>query len=126
MKHSAKILSLLMVLMMAFGMVTLFAMNPTEVHATASGSFKKVTSTDDLEDGGQYLIVYEAGKVAFNGSLSTLDAVKNTVAVTISNSEITATDQLSNATFTLEKSGDNYTIKSKSGYYIGQTSNANG
>ena len=28
--------------------------------------------------------------------------------------------------FTITKSGDNYTIKSASGYFIGQTSNANG
>ena len=55
-----------------------------------------------------------------------MDAVSNTVAVTISSSEIAATDALKNATFTIAKSGSSYTIQSKSGYYIGQTSNGNG
>ena len=44
--------------------------------------FKKVTSTANITD-GEYLIVYEDGSVAFNGSLETLDAVENTVSVTI-------------------------------------------
>ena len=45
--------------------------------------FVKVTSVP-LDWSGEYLIVYEAGNVAFDGSLTTLDAASNTVPVTIS------------------------------------------
>lgn len=84
--------------------------------------FVKVTSTP-TDWSGEYLIVYETGNVAFNGSLTTLDAASNTVAVTISNNKIEATDALLQSTFTITADG---TIQSKSGYYIGQTSDANG
>ena len=87
--------------------------------------FVKVTSAPS-DWSGTYLIVYESGKVAFDGSLTTLDAAKNTKSVTISNDKIEATDAMKAITFTITKSGTNYTVKSKSGYYIGQTSNANG
>ena len=83
----------------------------------------KSTPTDWL---GTYLIVYETGKVAFNGDLTSLDAVSNTVSVTLNNGKIAATNDLKKATFTIAKSESNYTIKSASGYYIGQSSNANG
>ena len=83
-----------------------------------------VKVTTDLTDwSGEYLIVYEGGKVAFDGSLTELDAVSNTVGVTITNSKITG--DYSKNTFTIEKSGENYIIKSASGYYIGQTTDAN-
>ena len=87
--------------------------------------FVKVTSAPS-DWSGTYLIVYESGKVAFDGSRTTLDAASNTKSVTISNGEIEATDAMMAITFTITKSGTNYTVKSKSGYYIGQTSNANG
>ena len=45
--------------------------------------FVKFTSVP-LDWSGEYLIVYEAGNVAFDGSLTTLDAASNTVPVTIS------------------------------------------
>ena len=89
----------------------------------ASGKYVKVTSTDDLTD-GQYLIVYEEGSVAFDGGLETLDAVGNTIAVTISNNEIAATSTTTAAEFTIDVTEG--TIKSASGKYIGQTSDANG
>lgn len=87
--------------------------------------FVKVTSAP-TDWSGTYLIVYEAGKVAFNGSSTTLDVAKNTQSVTISDNQIEATDAMMAITFTIAKSGSNYTVKSKSGYYVGQTSNANG
>lgn len=85
--------------------------------------FVKVTSTP-TDWSGEYLIVYETGNVAFNGSLTKLDVVSNTVAVSITDSKIEATDALLNSTFTINADGT--TIQSKSGYYIGQTSDANG
>ena len=87
--------------------------------------FVKVTSAPS-DWSGTYLIVYESGKVAFDGSRTTLDAAKNTQTVIISNGEIEATDAMLAITFNIAKSGSNYTLKSKSGYYVGQISNANG
>ena len=88
----------------------------------ATETYEKVTSAPS-DWSGEYLIVYETGKVAFNGSLTTLDAASNNTAVTISNNKISLDSKYS---FTIAKSGSNYTIKSASGYYIGQTSDANG
>ena len=91
------------------------------------GSYVKVTSTDDITD-GQYLIVYEGNDthdaVAFNGGLETLDAVNNTIAVTIENDEIAASEATQAAEFTINV-GDG-TIKSASGLYIGRNANSNG
>ncbi len=75
---------------------------------------------------GQYLIVYEEGSKAFDGGLSTLDATGNNISVAISNNRIAVSSTTDAASFTIAKSGSSYSIKSASGYYIGQTSNANG
>lgn len=87
--------------------------------------YKKVTSAP-ADWSGTYLIVYETGKVAFNGGLSTLDAAGNTISVTISSDEIAITSATEAAEFTIAKSGSSYTIKSKSGKYIGKTADSNG
>ena len=89
--------------------------------APVDGKYVKVTSTDDITD-GQYLIVSEEGSVAFDGGLTTLDAVGNTIAVAIENEEISATTTTCAAEFTIDAG----TIKSASGFYIGETSDANG
>lgn len=89
-------------------------------------TWEKVTSAPS-DWSGDYLIVYEDGKVAFDGSRTTLDAASNTFSVTISNGKITTASTTGDTKyFTIAKSGTSYTIKSKSGYYIGQTSNDNG
>lgn len=90
---------------------------------TAPKYYVKVTSNADLTD-GDYLIVYEEGSVAFNGGLETLDAASNTIEVTLDNNKIKSTDAVDAAKFTIDASAG--TIKSASGYYIGQTSDANG
>ena len=88
----------------------------------AGNIYEKVTSA--LSDwSGQYLIMYESGKLAFDGSRTTLDASKNTKLVTIANNQISTDEDIY---FIIEKSGSGYTIKSSSGYYIGQTSDSNG
>lgn len=94
-------------------------------HEAGKIYFEKVTSAP-TDWSGTYLIVYEDGKVAFDGSLETLDAVSNTKAVTISDGKIEATAEMKAIAFTITQSGSEYTIKSASGYYIGQTSNNNG
>lgn len=96
-------------------------MGQTEKVEAAEPSFVKVTEAPTSWD-GTYLIVYEAGNVAFNGGLPTLDAVSNTVSVTIENNEIAYTDALGNATFSIEGSY----LKSSSGYYIGRLATSNG
>lgn len=85
--------------------------------------YVKVTSTNDITD-GQYLIVYEDGSVAFNGGLETLDAVGNTIQVTINDSKISATAGTAAAEFTIDVTAG--TLKSASGLYIGKTANSNG
>ena len=87
--------------------------------------FTKITSLSDLESGGTYLIVYEAGSKAFNGALTTLDADNNNINVTISDSRIEATTEVMSATFTIAAKTGGYSVKSASGYYIGITSNSN-
>lgn len=86
----------------------------------ASATYNKVTSGTITD--GQYLIVYESGNVAFDGSRSTLDAASNTIAITISSSAITGDYEANEFSIDASKG----TIKSTSGYYIGQTANNNG
>lgn len=98
--------------------------------APASGDAKyyvKVTSAPS-DWSGQYLIVYEGeeGNLAFDGSLTTLDAVNDYKEVTISGNGIESNDEVNAISFTIESSGSGYNIKSASGYYIYQTSDANG
>ena len=87
-------------------------------------SYVKVTSAP-VDWSGDYLIVYEDGGVAFDGSLSTLDAANNNVAVEIKSNEIVATNTTNAIKFSIAKNNDSYTIKSTSGYYIGNTANSN-
>ena len=110
---------------------TYYAVFATPSGNAGDGDYVKVT--EDANDlSGEYLIVYEdsegspAAPKAFNGGLTTLDAVGNTIAVTISNNTIASTDATDAAKFTIAKNGDDYIITSASNYHIGQTSNANG
>lgn len=88
----------------------------------AASYFVKVT-TAPTDWSGTYLIVYETDKVAFDGSLSTLDAINNTVAVTISENKIEATDALMKSVFIID--GKDGSLKSASGYYVGHTGKKN-
>lgn len=98
----------------------------TVVVTTSGGgeTIKYTKVTSGTVSSGNYLIVYEGGKVAFNGALTTLDVTSNTIAVSISNSEITATTATKAAEFTYDATKG--TLKSASGYYIGRTGNSNG
>lgn len=98
----------------------------TQEHDTSGDApivYTKITSTTNLTD-GTYLIVYEDGTLAMNGGLSTLDAVNNTISVSISSNTIAQSAAMDAASFTYNASAK--TLRSASGYYIGQTSNANG
>ncbi|MDY6302446.1 MAG: chitobiase/beta-hexosaminidase C-terminal domain-containing protein [Bacteroidales bacterium] len=83
-------------------------------------TYQKITSTSDLTD-GNYLIVYEDGSLAFDGSLNTLDAVGNTFEVTISDDKITTPTP---GYFTYDATA--HSLKSYSGFYIGRTGDSNG
>ena len=91
------------------------------------GNFVKVTSTDDITS-GQYLIVYEDGGVAFDGSRNDsddkLDAVGNTINVTIENDMIAATTTNAKSVFNIDVTAG--TLQSASGKYIGVSGNSNG
>ena len=96
---------------------TRFTVTVTE--AETERTYVKVTSTEDIEDGKKFLIVYEGGNVAFDGSRSTLDAASNNKSVTISDNTITTSESIY---FTIDKG----TILSASGKYIGRGADSNG
>ena len=92
---------------------------------SASGKYVKVTSTADITDGGQYLIVCEDANVALNGDLETLDAISNTIGVTISGNEIVATSATVAAEFTIAVIDGGYSVCSAKGEYIYHTGSKN-
>ena len=96
------------------------------VTTTTITEYVKVTSTAGLESGAEYLIVYETGNVAFDGSLSTLDAGNNVISVSRNGNVIESNATTDASTFTITANGSYYTIRSKSGKYIGRTSSSNG
>ena len=107
-----------------------YALTVLKAPATPTSTvYVKVTSTAGITN-GEYLIVYEdaannpKSPVAFNGALTTLDAVSNTIEVEINSNTIAGNTEIDAATFTIDATAK--TVKSKSGYYIGQTSDANG
>ena len=89
------------------------------------GDYVKVTSDTDLTD-GEYLIVYEEGSVAFDGSLegSSLNTSGNYIDVVINDYTIPSTPTVDAAIFTYDATAG--TFLSASGYYIGRESNSNG
>ena len=88
-------------------------------------SYVKVTSAP-ADWSGDYLIVYETNNVAFNGGLETLDAVENTIAVTIAEGAIEANAATDAAKFTIAAMEGGYSIQAASGKFIAQNSYANG
>ena len=91
---------------------------------SASGEYVKTTSLSDWT--GNYLLVCEDGKVAFDGSLGTLDAVGNYINVEINNGIIAATSATRASSFNISKVTDGYAVQSNSGYYIGNDEKSNG
>lgn len=85
---------------------------------SSNGDFVKVTS-EPTDWSGEYLIVYESGNIAFNGGLTKLDAANDYISVTIADNKIAATDATNAATFTIAPMTGGYSIKAKSGLYVG-------
>ena len=99
-----------------------FFVNITEPAPVDTKTYKKVKTT--LADySGNYLIVYDEGSVAFDGSLETLDAVGNNQAVTIENEKIELSSEYK---FSISKTTEAYSLRAAQGKYIGQTSDSNG
>lgn len=86
--------------------------------------------TENLDDwAGEYLIVYESDATTayvFDGSLTALDANSNYKEFAIANNTIVSSTQTELCKFTIGQDTKGYSIKSASGYYIGQTTTANG
>ena len=100
---------------------TTFTVTVVPAHSNiASHLYKKVTSDDDLT-AGKYLIVYEDNTLAFDGSLTTLDAASNTISVSIKDNKIFCDEDVY---FLIDPEAG--TIRSASGNYIGVTTNSNG
>ena len=118
-QNKKRIISLILMLTL---LVSSLVVGAITASATGEKTYEKVTSAP-TDWSGEYLIVYEDGSKIFDGNLTTLDCVSNNQGVDITNNSITTSNAYS---FTIAKSGSNYTIQSASGYYIGQTSNANG
>lgn len=93
-----------------------------------SSYYQKVV--ENLSDwSGRYLIVYENGNSskAFNGSLTTLDVASNGIPVSISSDIIAVSETTTAAEFTIAPAASGtYSIKSASGYYIGNNGDSNG
>lgn len=85
-------------------------------------TYKKV-KTSLANFAGDYLIVYEEGSVAFDGSLENPDVTSNTFAVSIADEAISASEAYE---FTVAKKEGGYSLKSASGLYIGKTADSNG
>ena len=117
-QNKKRIISLILMLTLLVSALVVGAVTASAADETAT--YEKVTVAPD-DWSGEYLIVYEGGKLVFDGSRSTLDAVSNTQEVTIADNQITTNKSYA---FTIEKNGNNYVIKSSSGYYIGNTSNS--
>ena len=93
--------------------------------------YEKVENIASLTSGEEYLIVCEQNNVAFNGALTdffiTGNNNPNNIPVTISDGRIESNETVDAATFTITAAtGGYYTIKSKSGYYIGNASTSTG
>ena len=95
---------------------------PKPQKAGSTTYYEKVQSDGDLIL-GEYLIVCENSSVAFDGSLHTLDANNNKIDVSIVDETIAANSTTEASEFVIDPIEG--TIRSKSGYFIGATTNAN-
>lgn len=107
------------------GNTTLYALYSYVDESTSSGTgdYVKVTETPD-DWSGEYLIVYESGSLIFDGSLSTLDAKGNVLAVDIVNNTISANAGDAHK-FIITAINGGYAVQSASGKYISGKSGSN-
>lgn len=111
-----RLLAMLMALVMAISVL------PTAAFAAEeSATYTKVTEAPS-DWSGEYLLVYEEGSLALDGSLTTIDAGNNYKAVTIAENSITADRSIA---VQIEAVDGGYVMKSASGRYLYHSSNAN-
>lgn len=98
------------------------------VSAPVTATYRRLTVSSLVDYTGDYLIVCEDeglgdSPVAFDGSLDTLDAASNNVAVAINDDTIELVDTHE---FHVAKKVGGFSIQSDSGKYIGKTADSNG
>ena len=96
--------------------------NQSQQSGPGNNVFAKISTTSDLEDGKNYLLVYDADSKAYAG----FDSNKGTIGdVTINNDQIDMNDAANEAqVLVLEKSGNYWLIKDGD-YYLALTNDAN-
>ncbi|MGM9782646.1 MAG: hypothetical protein ACI3ZV_04050, partial [Paludibacteraceae bacterium] len=100
------------------GDATLYAVYKWVDAGGGDGNYHLVT-TAPADWSGEYLIV--SGTKAFDGSLTDIDVADNNFDVTITSNTIASSSDTEAKNFTIAKNDEFYTIKSKSGKYIGAT-----
>lgn len=95
----------------------------TEPGETSTYVYKKVTE-EPADWSGEYLIVYEAGSLIFNGSMTALGGGDNYLSATITDGMISAEDGEAYK-FTIAATSAGYSIQAASGKYIGHGKNEN-
>lgn len=90
------------------------------------GDYVKLT-TAPTDFSGTYLFVYEAESVCLNGALddSELPTTSNTAKVTITDHTIASTAETDAAALRIEAVTGGYTVRTASGYYIGNIESRN-
>lgn len=74
---------------------------------------------------GTYLIVCESQGVVFDGSLTDIDAAYNYKKISMSNNKIESNNETNAMTFTISSITNGYSVRAKSGLYIGNTQDEN-
>lgn len=98
--------------------VVLASVPLTQSKAVTSGS-KWVKVTEAPADwSGDYLIVYEAENMIFDGSLTDLDVASNYKTVAIADNAIANSAEIEACKFTIATVTGGYSVKSASGFYI--------
>ena len=106
------------------GNLEIIAIAQKDTNTSTEGDVYVKVTEEPTNWNGEYLIVYEAESFIFDGNLTTLDATSNFKNVTITDNTIEAIPNDAYR-FIIEQTNEGYTIQSASGYYIGNTSNAN-
>lgn len=109
----AKRVAIIFTLLISIGVTSVWGANVT---------FQRITSTSELTSGAKYLIVYESGKLIFNGSSVATGANGETTTVTISNNTITCDEAYA---FTITSSSSSWKITGSNGKSIGHTGSSN-
>lgn len=106
------------------GETTISSVVATYLCSSRQINYVKVTETSELTD-GTYLIVNETYSKALNGGGSIESDIKTPQTVTISNNKIEATSVTDAYAVVIDINGDNSSILTTGGVYIGGVSNSN-